>query len=82
MGNVLHAILEKMIDMSIFHHAFISIFIALGVVITRYITILMPFLSYFYKVYIKRENAGSWNSGLEKEGANIRDLFCTTPKVL
>ena len=21
----------------------------------------------FYKVYIKRENAGSWNSGLEKE---------------
>ena len=27
----------------------------------------MPFLSYFYKVYMKRENAGSWNSGLEKE---------------
>ena len=21
----------------------------------------------FYKVYMKRENAGSWNSGLEKE---------------
>ena len=21
----------------------------------------------FYKVYIRRENAGSWNSGLEKE---------------
>ena len=21
----------------------------------------------FYKVYIKRENAGSWDSGLEKE---------------
>ena len=21
----------------------------------------------FYKVYVKRENAGSWNSGLEKE---------------
>ena len=35
----------------------------------------------FYKVYMKRENVGSWNSGLEK-GANIRDLFCTTPKVL
>ena len=35
----------------------------------------------FYKVYMKRENVGSWNSGLEKE-QNIRDLFCTTPKVL
>ena len=21
----------------------------------------------FYKIYMKRENAGSWNSGLEKE---------------
>ena len=27
----------------------------------------MLILSYFYKVYMKRENAGSWNSGLEKE---------------
>ena len=35
----------------------------------------------FYKVYMKRENVDSWNSGLEKE-QNIRDLFCTTPKVL
>ena len=26
----------------------------------------MPFLL-FYKIYMKRENAGSWNSGLEKE---------------
>ena len=52
-------------DTSILHHAFISIFIALWAVITHYVTILMPIL--FYKVYIKRENAGSWNSGLEKE---------------
>ena len=35
----------------------------------------------FHNVYMKRENAGSWNSGLEK-GANIRDLFYTTPKIL
>ena len=34
-------------DTSILHHAFISIFIALWVVITRYVTILMPSLSYF-----------------------------------
>ena len=35
------------VDMSILHHAFISIFIALWVVITHYVTILMPILSYF-----------------------------------
>ena len=46
---------------------FYMIFIALWAVITHYVTILMPILSYFYKVYIKRENASSWNSGLEKE---------------
>src|SRR3954469_10859876 len=34
-------------DTSILHHAFISIFIALWVVITHYVTILMPILSYF-----------------------------------
>ena len=34
-------------DMSILHHAFISIFIALWAVITEYVTILMPILSYF-----------------------------------
>ena len=28
----------------------------------------------FYKVYIKRENAGSWNSGLEKE--QILETYC------
>ena len=37
------------IDTSILHHAFISICIALWAVITRYITILMPFLSYFIR---------------------------------
>ena len=35
----------------------------------------------FYKVCMKRENAGSWNYVAGK-GENIRDLFCTTPKVL
>ena len=33
--------------LSILHHAFISIFIALWAVITHYVTILMPILSYF-----------------------------------
>ena len=36
-------------DTSILHHAFISIFIALWAVITHYVTILMPFLSYFIR---------------------------------
>ena len=35
------------VDTSILHHAFILIFNALWVVITHYITILMPILSYF-----------------------------------
>ena len=35
------------VDTSILHHAFISICIALWAVITRYVTILMPILSYF-----------------------------------
>src|SRR3954466_7452044 len=34
-------------DSSILHHAFILIFIALWAVITRYVTMLMPILSYF-----------------------------------
>ena len=51
------------VDTSILHHAFISIFIALWAVITHYVTILMAILSYF----TKRENAGSWDFGLEKE---------------
>jgi hypothetical protein len=32
------------------------------------------------KVYTKRENAGSWNSGPEK--AYQRHLFCTSPNKL
>ena len=55
------------VDTSIFHHAFILIFIALWVVITRYVTILMAILSYFTRFNMKRENACSWDSGLEKE---------------
>ena len=35
------------VDTSILHHVFISIFIALWAVITRYVTILMHILSYF-----------------------------------
>ena len=35
------------VDTSILHHALISIFIALWAVITHYVTILMPILSYF-----------------------------------
>ena len=35
------------VDTTILHHAFISIFIALWAVITHYVTILMPILSYF-----------------------------------
>ena len=55
------------IDTSILHPAFISIFIALWVVIARYITILMAILSYFTRFIMKRENAGSGDLGLEKE---------------
>ena len=51
------------VDTSILHHAFISIFIALWTVITHYVTILMPILSYFTRFTMKRGNAGSWNSG-------------------
>ena len=67
-------------DTSILHHAFMIIFIALWAVISRYVTILMAILmaiasiipkdkhpTWTSKVYMKRENAGSWNSGLEKE---------------
>ena len=54
------------VDTSIFHHAFISIFIALWAVITRYVTILMVILSYFTRFNIKRENAGSWDSSWKR----------------
>ena len=48
------------------HHAFISIFIALWAVITRYVTILMAILSYFTRFIMKRENADSWDSGWKR----------------
>ena len=54
-------------DTSILHYAFTTIFIALWAVISRYVTILMAILSYFTRFNMKRENVGSWNSGLEKE---------------
>ena len=40
-------LLFKILDTSILHHAFISIFIALWAVIKHYVTTLMPILSYF-----------------------------------
>ena len=54
------------VDTSILHHAFISIFIALWAVITRYVTVLMAILSYFTRFIMKREDAGSWNSGWKR----------------
>ena len=54
------------VDTSILHHAFISIFIALWAVITSYVTILMAILSYFTRFIMKRENAGSWDSGWKR----------------
>ena len=39
--------LTNMLDTSILHHAFISIFIAVWAVISHYVTILMAILSYF-----------------------------------
>ena len=54
------------VDMSILHHAFISIFIALWAVITHYISILMAILSYFTRFTMKRGNVGSWDSGWKR----------------
>ena len=54
------------VDTSILHHAFILIFVALWAVITRYVTILMAILSYFARFIMKRENAGSWDSGWKR----------------
>ena len=48
------------VDTSIFHHAFISIFIALWAVITHYVTILMPILSYF--------TSFTWRGGMPAAG--------------
>ena len=54
------------VDTSILHHAFMSIFIALWAVITHYISILMAILSYFTRFTMKRGDAGSWNSGWKR----------------
>ena len=68
------------VDMSILHHAFISMFIASWAVTTHYVKKLMTFLSYF--------TGFTWSGRMPADGipcgkgANIRDLFCTTPKVL
>ena len=55
------------VDTSILHHAFISIFIALWAVITHYVTILMPFLSYFTRFTWRGRMPATGISGLEKE---------------
>ena len=67
-------------DTSILHHAFISIFIALWAVVTHYVTILMPILSYVQGLHEEGDcrQLEFWAG----KGANIRDLFCTTPQVL
>ena len=66
--------------MSILHHAFISIFIALWAIITHYISILMAILSYFTRFTMKR---GKPAAGiLAGKGANVGNLFYTTPKDL
>ena len=68
------------VDTSILHHAFILIFIALWAVITHYVAILMPFLSYFTRF---TQSGRMPTAGImDRKGANMRDLFCTTPEVL
>ena len=66
-------------DTSILHHAFISILIALWAVITRYVTILMPIL---FLQGLHEEGECRQLEFWVGKGANIRDLLCTTPKVL
>ena len=69
-----------MLDTSILHHAFILIFITLWAVITYYVTILMLVLFFLRDLHEEGEcrQLEFWAG----KGANIRDLFCTTPKVL
>ena len=53
--------------MSILHHAFyVDIYCIMGCYYTLYHNT-YAYSLLFYKVYMKRGNAGSWNSGLEKE---------------
>ena len=63
-------LLFKADDTSILHHAFISIFIALRAVITHYVTILMPILSYLQGLHEEGEcrQLDFWAG----KGANIR----------
>ena len=51
------------VDTSILHHDFISIFIALWGVITRYVTILMAILSYFTR-FIMEIKHSDWLANL------------------
>ena len=67
MMNLIQLLIDQRADTSILHHAFISIFIALWAVITRCVTILLAILNYFTRFIMKRENADSRDSGLEKE---------------
>ena len=64
--QLLYGSYPPILDTTILHHAFISIFIALWAVITRYVTILMAILSYFTRFIMKREDVGSWNSGWKR----------------
>ena len=57
---------HAMHDTSILRHAFMLIFITLWAVISHYVTILMAILSYFIRFIMKRENAGSWDSGWKR----------------
>ena len=74
------------VDMSILHHAFISIFSALWAVITHYIEILMAILSYFTRFTMKTGNVGSWNSGWKRSKHWKPILHCSksleTPRKL
>ena len=68
------------VDTSILHHAFMSIFIALWVVLhimSQYVCLFPLILQGLHK------EGECWQLEFWAEkGENIRDLFCTTPKVL
>ena len=71
---------REVTNTSILHHAFILIFIALRAVITRYAQYLCLFSLILQGLHEEGEcrQLGFWAG----KGENIRDLFCTTPKVL
>jgi len=68
------------VDMSILHHVFMLIFIALWTVISHYSAILMPFLSYFTRFTWRGRMPAA--GILDWKGANLRYLFYTTPNFL